>query len=117
MPQSLQIIYGYAFSDNAALERIEFGSNLIYIGDNAFFRCVALSEITFAEDSSLVQLAAYAFSGCVSLTRVDLPEGLQSLGIRAFSNCTELSEVTLPQTPYRHRKRRFQRYEDIYGQR
>ena len=80
------------------MESITFGSQLILLDERAFYRCGNLSEIKFAEKSSLVQIASYVFAECPKLTQVVLPEGLVSLGIGAFNACTELSDVTMPQS-------------------
>ncbi len=80
--------YGYS------LQSVSFGSEVTYIGDNAFYGCYNLSSVSFG--SGLEYLGDSAFSGCSAITTAILPSGLKNLGSNAFADCTSLEYVTLP---------------------
>ena len=54
----------------------------------------SLKSISFS--TNLVSIGESAFWGCARLTRIDLPSGLQSIGNNAFRSCSGLTNVTLP---------------------
>lgn len=54
----------------------------------------SLKSISFS--TNLVSIGESAFWGCARLTRIDLPSGLQSIGNNAFRSCSGLTKVTLP---------------------
>ncbi len=64
--------------------------NAEYIGNNAFYGCRSLAEITIP--AACKEIGDMAFSGCTSLTKVTYMGGLEKIGFNAFSGCTALSE-------------------------
>ena len=70
MPENLETVSEYMFSECINLETVNFG-NVTYISE-------------------------YAFNKCEKLTNVKLPKNLRSIGWGAFTNCKSLTELTLP---------------------
>ena len=63
------------------------------IGDSAFSRCSALTEISIP--STVSSIGSYAFSGC-ALREVEIPQGITSIQSRTFQYCTQLTKITIP---------------------
>ena len=93
IPASVKKIDTYAFT-SSALKKITFaeGSQLQTIGNNAFYNCKALTEITIP--ATVTTIGDSAFSGCKLLTAVEIPASVESIGATAFSGCTALKNVT-----------------------
>ena len=84
-----------AFSQCAALIRVEATPALRIVDAGAFSGCTALCEFNGA--TKLETIGESAFFQCISLVRVPLPATLKSIDIQAFYGCTSLNEVTIPQ--------------------
>lgn len=67
---------------------------VVNIGDNAFFYCEDLTEITIPE--SVTHIGWNAFSDCVSLTSITIPDSVTSIETRAFAGCFGLTSITIP---------------------
>ena len=63
------------------------------IGDNAFYLCQALRNVTIS--NSVTHIGNWAFDGCNFLTSVDIPEGVVSIGVRAFCSCS-FTNILIP---------------------
>ena len=68
--------------------------NVTSIGNNAFYSCIHLTNVTFP--SGLTSIGNEAFFNCYALTSVTFPSGLTSIGTMAFFNCDALTSITLP---------------------
>lgn len=64
------------------------------IGDDAFYKCSALTSVTIPP--SVTNIGRYAFAYCNSLVLATLPEGVTSIGNSAFYACDGLISVTIP---------------------
>ena len=71
-------------------------TNVTSIGYEAFYGCSGLTSITIP--SSVTSIGDYTFSGCSSLTTVIFGEGSQltSIGYYTFSYCSSLTSITIP---------------------
>ena len=69
-------------------------SNVISIGDSAFYGCNSLSEIVIP--SSVTSIGKGAFYCCDSLSEIVIPFSVTSIGDWAFSSCDSLSEIVIP---------------------
>ncbi|MDE6401072.1 MAG: leucine-rich repeat domain-containing protein, partial [Clostridiales bacterium] len=83
-----------------AISAIDFPARLVYLGAYAFYKCEFISNVTFAENSRLNEIAEYAFkfefTGKTSrMTSIDLPDSLTEIGAYAFEK-TKLASIVLP---------------------
>ena len=69
-------------------------ATLMRMGYKAFLDCKNLTEVTFAENSTLDKIYCGAFQNCTSLKEIELPDSLLEIDYDAFRGCTSLSEVT-----------------------
>lgn len=121
-PASVTSIGNYAFEGCGKLN-VTFGEAkaLTTIGDNAFYGCISLQQVVFAQDSALdyigkeafmesgvsvvdlagtqvTEIGYSAFEGCMSLAKLTLPVTLSIININAFYGCTSLSDVSVSGT-------------------
>ena len=92
IPESVSLIYTYAFSNCPELTEITIPGNVKKIGAHAFENCENLSEVTISED--VLSIDQYAFTRCGELKKIILPESLEKIGAYAFGSCVKLSDVT-----------------------
>ena len=64
--------------------------------DRDFTNTYSLTSVKFAEGSKLQTLGDYAFDRQYALTDIELPEGLTTIGEGAFNSCTALKSLKLP---------------------
>ena len=88
----LLIVNEYAFAYTESLETLALPARLYSIGDQAFFRS-ALTYITFADNSSLVEIGDRAFNES-NIVDIELPAGVVKIGELAFYECTNLLSIT-----------------------
>ncbi len=81
-----------AFIDE--IKKVTIASGVEYIGDNAFYDCGALTEVSFSE--GLLRIGDCTFYGCKNLKELSLPESLRTLGSYTFERCDGLTEVVIP---------------------
>jgi len=82
--------FRYAFVDELALP-----STLRYIGDEAFYKCIADNIEELVIPDSVAEIGNGAFGRC-GMKRVVLPQGLKTIPDSAFINCCDLEEVIIP---------------------
>ena len=94
IPNSVQTIGDYAFSDCTGLEKADLSNSLTKLGTMAFAGCVSLKEIKTPD--TLKEIGYAAFSGCSAVQKLTLSKGLTYIGQSAFSGCTGLKTVEIP---------------------
>ena len=77
-----------------SIQKIEIGTGITSIENNAFFYCSSLSSITIP--SSVTTIGSGAFNSCYSLSSATIPDGVTMIGQYAFQNCYSLSSITIP---------------------
>ena len=92
IPEGTVSVGENAFAYARNLKRISLPGSLRQIGDQAFYLCSRLAEITYEEDTSLEAIGEGAFTGCDSLTEISLPP-VKEIMKRAFSGCESLTTV------------------------
>lgn len=95
LPERLTVIGKYAFADMPKIKTVYIPSTTKKIGDNAFYKCSGLIDLSFAATASDLTLGKYAFAYS-GITSLDLPEGLQSISDNAFYSCKSLQSVVIP---------------------
>ena len=61
------------------------------IGEDAFYLCNALTEVTISD--GVISIGQYAFSFCTALTKVTIPNSVTTIVHHAFQNCEALTEI------------------------
>ena len=92
---SVTSIGNQAFYYCSSLKEITIPEGVASIGDDAFYHCRGLTSITIPE--SVTSIGGYAFLGCSGLTSITIPEGVTSIGGYAFYDCDGLKEITIPE--------------------
>ena len=92
LPDTLQGVYQYAFKGTTGLQSITIPASVAII-DNGAFQGSAISAITFAEGSALVNLGRYAFADTANLTSIAIPDGVDAIRDYAFQN-SALHEIS-----------------------
>ena len=76
----------------ARKETASIASTVTSIGDEAFYGCFRLRELTLP--ITLSEIGDQAFRGAVRLTSLELPVSMVEIGQAAFADCTSLIAVT-----------------------
>ncbi len=93
IPDSVEKIGGWAFSDSPKLEKLTLGKGLVEIGQSAFSGCSKLKEVVLPD--SLEKIGGSAFITCSSLESLIIPDNVTEIGGSAFDDCSSLASVTL----------------------
>lgn len=88
----LLIIGNYAFAYTYSLETLALTNRVYSIGNNAF-NDSGVANLTFGENSALVEIGDYAFYS-TDLIQLDIPAGVVEIGRLAFYECADLLEIT-----------------------
>ena len=90
-----RIPYGL-FNDCRKLNDVTIGSNVIEIGERAFWGCISLESIVLPDGLTVIK--PRTFANCSSLISIQLPPNLVELGEEALYGCSALEEITIPGT-------------------
>jgi len=96
LSDSVKYIDRSAFEYCKQLTTINFGKNLISIGEYAFYDCNNLHSVTLP--SKVVEIGNYAFQTCDNLYEVTLPASVERLGKGLFVNCNNMTYIHLEDT-------------------
>lgn len=95
VPNSVKAIWANAFYSNKGVKKVQFDGAIngaLTIGDQAFYACSALQEITLPE--GLTEIGSNMFNGCTALKSVVIPSTVEAIGQAAFGGCSALTGVT-----------------------
>ena len=82
---------------NSSLTRIALPYSVTDIGNEAFYGCFALSNLTLSENLKVI--GSFAFAGC-ALEVLDIPINVKTIHVYAFADNANLKRVNLtPSTP------------------
>ncbi|MBE6607787.1 MAG: leucine-rich repeat domain-containing protein [Ruminococcaceae bacterium] len=88
IPDSVEIIYDYAFSACVNLKTVKLSGNLKEIGLGAFFDCSSLK--TAELPNRLEKIDVSAFENCKLLKSLKIPQSCAEIGTDAFLGCENL---------------------------
>ena len=117
LPDSVEVIGDYAFSNNASMESVSLGGGVKELGSFAFAGCSGMHGIELPTSLETIGYAAFYNSGLTeievpasvtkiypsafeasSLTKAVIKAPIATLGTETFSKCGDLEEVVLPET-------------------
>ena len=94
IPDGIETIEGFAFSDCSLLKKIELPKNLKSIGYHAFPNCNSLTSIKIPGGVENLDCDGI-FWYCEKLKKIELEEGIEALDY-IFSGCTAVKTITIP---------------------
>ncbi len=71
------------------------------IGSYAFAECSALTNVSFAGESSLTNIGTFAFYRCSRLPNITIPASVVAVGDSTFFGCPKLTEILFEGPPPR----------------
>ena len=86
LPNSVEVIEGWAFGLCENLESITIQNGVTDIGFNAFYECKKLKNVNLPE--SLTEIGEFAFGRCESLESLEIPQNVSSIINNPFCGCT-----------------------------
>ncbi|MEG2065975.1 MAG: leucine-rich repeat domain-containing protein, partial [Clostridia bacterium] len=93
LPSSMTEIGDNAYFRQTALTNITLPSNLTKIGESAFVDCSNM--LLSALPASMTVLGANAFNGCSKITISSIPSGVTSIESSAFNGCAGITNFAL----------------------
>ena len=94
IPDSITLIYGFAFDGCKNITEVTWPKELSYIGTCAFCNCDGLTSLHVPETVNVIESGA--FIGCSDLEDITLPQNLQVFGSVMFGWCEKLRRLPLP---------------------
>lgn len=94
VPDACTTLEDWSFIGSTLLEEIDLG-NVTSIGEDCFYYCTSLTDITLPE--GITELVGATFAYCVALTSLTLPDSMVSLGEYCFYACASLEEIVIPE--------------------
>lgn len=91
IPDNINYIGKSAFS-YSYLRSVNIGSNVVGIGDHAFYGCSLLESVKIGSGA----IGLSAFRDCSGLKSVVLGSGVTSIGTHAFRECSSLESIDIP---------------------
>lgn len=86
-----------AFIRHPYITSVTIHSGIQEIGGMAFYKCSALTKLTFEKNSTLKIINKYVFQE-TALESVDIPENVEMIGALAFAGCPSLNSIIVPST-------------------
>lgn len=92
LPDGVQGIGEYAFSNCSKLQEIYIPDSVVYIGNSAFQNCSSLTNCFLPKSIEIIETST--FNGCNNLNSIIIPNSVKTIEGYAFCNCGHLSDVT-----------------------
>lgn len=81
------------FNKRSSLKNVTIGSEVTYIGSNAFEGCTGLTSISIPDNVAII--GPSAFQDCTGITSVTIPEKVTQIGMKTFLGCSGLTSITM----------------------
>lgn len=94
LPNSLREIEGSTFENCSGLTSVTIPDSVENIGYNAFENCKDLVTVNIPKNLS--KISDGMFKGCESINAITIPDGITEIGHCAFDGCTNLKEIIIP---------------------
>lgn len=103
LPDSIESIERFAFSDCANLKSVSLGENIHSIGTHAFSNCKSLMSITVSAENPIYRsennccirrIDNVLLFGCMN--SIIIPDGITAIADAAFYGCSWLTDIDLP---------------------
>ena len=94
VPDGVNVIGDYAFSNCENLSSVEIPDGVIEVGSCSFKGCRNLQYVSLPE--TLEWLYMQSFKDCVNLVSVNIPNALSEISYGVFEGCISLESVTIP---------------------
>lgn len=94
LPNTINEIYSYAFSDCTGLTSVNIPNSVTLIGMFAFMGCSSLTSITLP--NSITHIDFGTFQDCYNLTNITIPESVNIIDSYSFYNCKSLKSINIP---------------------
>lgn len=85
------------FAGKATLKKVIIPVSVTVVEEKAFYDCLGLETVQFAENSALDTIGASAFRNCISLKSIAIPSKVTTLNPYTFYNCKSLVKAVLPE--------------------
>lgn len=91
---TVSMVYDSAFAGNADVTAVHFADSITEIGEESFYNCTSLSDVTLP--ANLEVIGRYAFWNCPALTAITIPKTLERVDGNGavFTGTTNLKTVT-----------------------
>lgn len=93
IPDGVEVIADYAFSQRRNLSCISIPDSVVYIGEFAFLCCFSLGSSISLQ--GIRQVTRCCFDGCSRIKKVEIGKGIKSIESSAFAGCSLLDEVVI----------------------
>lgn len=94
IPDNTFEIGAYTFQDCDHVEFIYMGKSMTYIPKGCFYKCRALKTLQIP--GNIKTVGEESFSDCTSLQKVIIENGVEKIEDRVFAYCKNLQKVSLP---------------------
>ncbi len=93
VPEGVEIIGDFAFSQCVYLTSVELPESVTAIGKGAFAECASLPGVTLP--AAVSRIEKQLFFNCESLAEYEIPDTVTSVGEKAFAGCFSLKTLRL----------------------
>lgn len=94
LPGKTEAVGDSAFARNKAMTEVKMTESVTSVGSSAFTDCTALKSVALS--GKLTRLADYLFCNCTSLPTVSIPAGVTQIDTHVFDGCTSLDNIRIP---------------------
>ncbi len=96
IPNTVESIYDYSFSECINLSNIKIPNSVTYLGSFAFQSCGSLTNIIIPD--SVITISSHVFCWCLNLKNITIGKNVNSIGSLAFYHCPKLTSVIIPKS-------------------